>query len=203
LEFLSGRGGVDRQRGVMKNSAKVVRGPERSQKRSQSERAARKRFRALSATDRPDLPILGTEAARKQPLVQSGVLAFRRLENGDVAVLLVKKPRSNNWGIPKGNAVSGLTLSENAAKEAFEEAGVKGRAETHSSGTYRAVKRMYGMKLVVEVSVYLLEVFETATKWPEKGEREIKWCSPHEAAILLHEPLLAELCGRLIRQRAR
>src|SRR5271165_7023104 len=116
----------------MKNSSKVVRGLERPQKHGQPDPAARKRIRALSVTDRPALPILGTEAAHTRPLTQSGVLAFRRLENGGVAVLLVKKPRSSNWGIPKGNAVPGLTLSENAAKEAFEEAGVKGATESHS-----------------------------------------------------------------------
>jgi len=131
-------------------------------------------------------------------MLQSGVLAFRRLANGEVAVLLVKKPHSTSWGILKGNAEPHLTLAENAAKEAFEEAGVKGRIEPLAAGTYRAVKRKYGLKLVVEVCVYLLEVTETAGTWPEKDEREIQWCSPREAAILLHEPLLAELCSRLV-----
>jgi 8-oxo-dGTP pyrophosphatase MutT (NUDIX family) len=185
----------------MKHSTKVMGGLERPRKQQLPDRAARKRLRGLSAVDWSNLPILGTEAASAQPLRQSGALAFRRLPNGEIAVLLVKKPLAKSWGIPKGNAEPDLTLAENAAKEAFEEAGVMGRIEAYSSGTYRAVKRMYGLKLVVEVSVYLLEVLETAKKWPEKGEREIKWCTPHEAAILLHEPLLAELCGRLIQAR--
>jgi 8-oxo-dGTP pyrophosphatase MutT (NUDIX family) len=135
-------------------------------------------------------------------MLQSGVLALLRLENGEIAVLLVRKKHSKSWGIAKGNAEPHLSLAENAAKEAFEEAGVKGRIEPRAAGTYRAVKRKYGLKLVVEVCVYFLEVLETTTKWAEKGEREIKWCSPREAAILLHEPLLAELCNRLARQEA-
>lgn len=149
--------------------------------------------------DLSHLPILGTEAARSAPLPQSGALAFRRLENGEMAVLLVRKRHSKNWGIPKGNAEPHLGLAENAAKEAFEEAGVTGRIEPRAAGTYRAVKRIYGLKVVIEVAVYLLEVFETAESWPEQSEREFKWCSPREAALLVQEPLLAELCGRLIR----
>jgi len=195
------RGGVNCSLGAMKSSAKVVRGRVSTAENSQSALVPKK-LRVRLATDLSNLPILGSEAASAQPLVQSGVLAFRRLDDGEVAVLLVKKPNSNHWGIPKGNAEPHLTRAENAAKEAFEEAGVKGRIEPHSAGTYRAVKRMYGLKLVIEVSVYFLEVFETAKKWPEKGAREIKWCSPREAAMLLREPLLTELCGRLIRRGA-
>lgn len=192
------RGGVHRHSGNMKSAAKVLRDLDRAKTPGRADATARKKLRILSASDWSNLPILGSEAARTKPLLQSGALAFRRLDDGEIAVLLVKKPRSNSWGIPKGNAEPNISLAENAAKEAFEEAGVTGCIEAYSSGTYRAVKRMFGVKLVVEVSVYLLEVFETAKKWPEKGEREIRWCSPREAAMLLHEPLLAELCGRLI-----
>ena len=184
---------------MMKNSAKAVRDLKQPHKHNPSNQVARKSLRGLSKVDWSNLPVLGSEATRTQPLVQSGVLAFRRLENGEIAVLLVKKPNSKNWGIPKGNAEPDLTLAENAANEAFEEAGVKGSIQPYSSGTYRAVKRMYGLKFVIEVSVYLLEVSEAAKKWPEKGRREIKWCSPAEAVLLLREPLLAELCGRFIR----
>jgi 8-oxo-dGTP pyrophosphatase MutT (NUDIX family) len=181
----------------MKNNAKIARALA-PVKRRHFDRFASEELRARLATDWSGLPVLGSEVASVRPLVQSGVLAFRRLDDGDIVVLLVKKPNSKNWGIPKGNAEPDLTLAENAAKEAYEEAGVKGHIAPRSAGTYRAVKRMSGMKLVVEVSVYLLEVFETAKKWPEMDEREIIWCSPREAAILLREPLLVELCGRLI-----
>src|SRR5215469_15060932 len=67
--------------------------------------------------------------AASVPLVaelQSGVLAFRRDGNGEPLVLLISKRRSKKWGIPKGRAEPHLSLHENAAKEAFEEAGVIG-----------------------------------------------------------------------------
>ena len=90
-----------------------------------------------------------------------------------------------------------LSLADNAAKEAFEEAGVTGHVRQRAAGTYRAVKRVSGRQIVIEVCVFLLEVTGTARKWPEQGEREIKWCSPQEAIRLLREPLLIELCARL------
>jgi 8-oxo-dGTP pyrophosphatase MutT (NUDIX family) len=196
-----GRAGVHRPLTVMKNSKKVLHGPRGSQKYRHSDGAARK-LHALAAPDWSGLPILGSNTGRSTPLLQSGAFAFRRSRNGEIAVLVVKKPHSKNWGIPKGNAEPELSLAENAAKEAFEEAGVKGRIVPHAAGTYRAVKRIYGLKVVIEVYVHLLEVFETAKKWPEMDEREIRWCSPREAAVLLREPLLVELCNRLMLEDA-
>jgi ADP-ribose pyrophosphatase YjhB (NUDIX family) len=86
------------------------------------------------------------------PQIQSGVLAYRRQKKG-FEVLLVKKPLSQNWGIPKGKLAEGLSLAENAAKEAFEEAGVKGRIEREAAGSYRAMKRRGDHQILIEVSV--------------------------------------------------
>jgi 8-oxo-dGTP pyrophosphatase MutT (NUDIX family) len=137
------------------------------------------------------------EAQRSDPRLQSGVLAYRRLDDGQISVLVVGKRHSKKWGIPKGRAEEHLSLADNAAKEAFEEAGVTGRLRAEPLGTYRAMKRVQGLKTLIEVWVYLLEVTATARHWPEKSERHVKWCSPEEAANLLNEPLLAQLCQRL------
>ncbi len=145
----------------------------------------------------PARPRLGSEQGRIAPRAQSGALAYRRLESGEVEILLVRKHGSKNWGIPKGNAERHLTLAENAAKETFEEAGAEGHVQPRSAGTYRAAKRISGEQIVIEVSVFLLEVTKTAETWPEQDKRETKWCSIAEAVRLLREPLLIELCGRL------
>lgn len=131
------------------------------------------------------------------PLLQSGVLAYRRLENGEVSILAVKKHNSKNWGIPKGKIKPHLSFARNAAKEAFEEAGVKGHIRSSAPGTYRAVKRSNNQEIIIEVWVYLLEVTKTAKKWPEKAKRELRWLSPGPAATLLREPLLVGLCAEL------
>jgi hypothetical protein len=53
---------------------------------------------------------------------------------------------------------------------------------------------------VIEVWVYLLEVTEVRSKWPEKGKRQIRWVPSRGAAALLREPLLVYLCEKLSRR---
>lgn len=146
---------------------------------------------------RTPMPLLGSGAGRLHPQIQSGVLAWRRSGKSDIEILLVRKMRSQNWGIPKGKLKRGLSSAENAAKEAFEEAGIRGHVSQRVVATYRAVKRQLDQKIVIAVSVHLLEVTETATQWPEKHKRDVRWCSPQQAAKLLNEPVLIELCSDL------
>jgi 8-oxo-dGTP pyrophosphatase MutT (NUDIX family) len=152
---------------------------------------------------------LATEMMREQlaappaqggsPLLESGVLAFRREDNGDPLVLLISRKRSKKWGIPKGKLVPTLTFPENAAKEAFEEAGVIGYISPSSVGMFRAKKRTANppVQQTIEVWIYLLEVTETAPDWPERNKRAIRWVTCEAAARHLREPVLAHLCHRL------
>jgi 8-oxo-dGTP pyrophosphatase MutT (NUDIX family) len=133
------------------------------------------------------------------PILEAGALACRRLKNGELLVLLVSKRRSGKWGIPKGRLNGRLTFGEVAAKEAFEEAGIKGRISPNSVGMFRVKKRTPSRQYsrVVEVWVYLMEVTERLHHWPEEGKREIRWVSCETAARQLREPALADLCQRL------
>jgi 8-oxo-dGTP pyrophosphatase MutT (NUDIX family) len=90
-----------------------------------------------------------------------------------------------------------LSLSENAAKEAFEEAGVKGQIGRMALGTFHTSKRAWLGSTVLEVSVFLLRATELLDDWPEKRERRRQWVSCKEAARLLREPVLVDLCQRL------
>jgi 8-oxo-dGTP pyrophosphatase MutT (NUDIX family) len=132
-------------------------------------------------------------------ILESGVLAFRREGSGEPLVLLISKRRSKKWGIPKGRAEPHLSLHENAAKEAFEEAGVIGYIAPSSVGMYRAEKSATNSttKRIIEVWVYLLEVTETLPDWPEKAKRTTRWVSCDVAARQLREPVLTHLCHRL------
>lgn len=134
-------------------------------------------------------------------LLESGVLAYRRKDNGDPLVLMISRRRSKKWGIPKGKLVKTLNFPENAAKEAFEEAGVIGYISPSSVGMFRARKSTSNppIQRTIEVWVYLLEVTELAADWPEKGKREIRWVTCEAAAQHLREPVLAHLCLRLAR----
>jgi 8-oxo-dGTP pyrophosphatase MutT (NUDIX family) len=135
---------------------------------------------------------------RSVRVLQSGVIAYRIGKSGEVKVLLVGRGKKARWGIPKGTAEPGLSLPQNAAKEAYEEAGVSGQLETRPLGKYSARKRLRtGEEITIDVWVYLLKVSKTARRWPEKGKRRTKWVSVAKAVQLLQEPLLRELCEEL------
>jgi 8-oxo-dGTP pyrophosphatase MutT (NUDIX family) len=131
--------------------------------------------------------------------LQSGALPFRIGAKGRIDVLLVTTGPRGRWGIPKGKAEPELTLGENAAKEAYEEAGVIGEIAAYSSGMFRTMKRDGLGDGIVEVWVFLLKVAEILEDWPEKARRRTKWVRPKEAAKTLREPLLSRLCLELHR----
>ncbi|MFL5269042.1 MAG: NUDIX hydrolase [Stellaceae bacterium] len=141
-------------------------------------------------------PITAPRMMRGTAMLESGALAYRRLKNGRPLILLVSKKRSKKWGIPKGKLNASLSFGETAAKEAFEEAGVMGRVSPNSIGMFRAKKGTPTPKNI-EVWVYLLEVDETLSNWPEKDKRKTRWVSCKVAARELREPVLTHLCRRL------
>jgi 8-oxo-dGTP pyrophosphatase MutT (NUDIX family) len=141
-------------------------------------------------------PITASPVLRETAILESGALAYRRLKNGKLVILLVSKKRSKKWGIPKGRVNASLSFGETAAKEAFEEAGVIGRVSPNSIGMFRA-KKGTPIPKKIEVWVYLLEVDETLSNWPEKETRQTRWVSCKVAARELREPVLTHLCHRL------
>ncbi len=112
-------------------------------------------------------------------------------------MLVLTTSKGKHWGIPKGRVEPHLSFGDNAAKEAFEEAGIRGEVAANSAGMYRTTKRLIACETVIEVWVYLLNVTQTLDDFPEKGRREIRWVSCDEAARLLREPLLVKLCHEL------
>jgi 8-oxo-dGTP pyrophosphatase MutT (NUDIX family) len=134
-----------------------------------------------------------------KPILEAAALACRRRKDGELSILLVSKRRSGKWGVPKGRLDGNLTFGEVAAKEAFEEAGIKGRVSPNSIGMFRVKKRTPSRQhsQVIEVWVYLMEVTKCLHEWPEKGKREIRWVSCETAAQQLREPMLADICHRL------
>src|SRR5260221_1130811 len=139
------------------------------------------------------------ERPTRKPKLQSGVLAYKVAPNGKVRILLVRTTRSKRWSIPKGKARSDLTLAANAAKEAFEEAGVKGDIAWSAAGMFRTSKRIWYGDAIIEVWVYFLKVTEQLEHWPEEGKRQTKWVSCQEAGEVLKEPLLVSLCHKIER----
>jgi len=142
--------------------------------------------------------------AQPAPRLQYGVLALR-MRGGSADVLLITSRGTRRWIIPKGNPEKGRTGAEVGAIEAFEEAGLIGEVWTRPMGSYLSPKHLPSGRIVpCKIEVYRMDVEEVLDDWPEKGQRERRWYSLDEAAMLVGEGGLvalmlkvnAELIGR-------
>ena len=107
---------------------------------------------------------------------------------------------SGRWLIPKGNIDAGLTPAQAAAKEAYEEAGIRGKITTDTPlGFFTSFKALKSEqeKKPVTVEVYALLVERQLKRWPEHREREICWMSVSDAAKSVKDAGLTQLLLRL------
>jgi 8-oxo-dGTP pyrophosphatase MutT (NUDIX family) len=133
--------------------------------------------------------------------VQYGALPYR-LGSLSVEVLLVTSRATKRWIIPKGWPIKGLTPAKAAAREAYEEAGVRGRVAGRAFGQFRYEKRLEDRDACVpcEVQVFPLAVKRQWKDWPEFKERTARWFSAAEAADLVEDDGLRDLILHLAAQ---
>lgn len=113
-------------------------------------------------------------------------------------VLLVTSRDTGRWVIPKGWPMAGRSLSEAAAQEAWEEAGVRGRIDTREFGRFGYDKGQdSGFAVPVEVRVFLLSVAKLHEDFPEARERKRRWFLPADAARMVIEPELKAILNNL------
>lgn len=123
-----------------------------------------------------------------------------RVVDGRPEVLLVTSRGAGRWIIPKGGAKDGVTPHDMAAREAYEEAGVRGEVDGVPIGSYRQAKRLAsGRSVDYEVTVFLLSVTEELGHWPEKDQRRRRWFNPARAALVVRKRKLAAMLLRLWR----
>lgn len=141
------------------------------------------------------LPLKLKKARKTDVRTQFAALCYR-YEGDDLKVCLVTSRRSRRWILPRGWPMHKQTPADAAATEAWEEAGLTGRAIDRCLGVYAYVKILSTKMLPVIVMVYPLEVHDEHDTWPEGHERKRKWMSPKKAAKRVAEPELR----RIIRQ---
>ena len=84
-----------------------------------------------------------------------------------------------------------MSNRKSVALEAWEEAGVQGRVSKRSIGTYYYRKRSGTNDfLTCAVRVFALDVKARKKKFPERGERKLKWVNLNTAIDLVTEPEL-------------
>ncbi len=115
-------------------------------------------------------------------------------------VLLIQSSRRNGWVLPKGGWEEDESTAATAAlREAWEEAGIKGKVEKDlghipdtrptSALTKNAPKASY--------QFFEVTVTEEAAKWPESDKRDRRWFTFTQAAHILRDrPELTEALKR-------
>ena len=128
---------------------------------------------------------------------QFAALAFKYQDN-ETFIMLVTSRETGRWVLPKGWAEKSLTGPDLAAKEAFEEAGIRGQAMKKPVGSYQYLKRLpKGRDVECEVEVFPLRVETVLDDWPERKQRQRQWFTLAQAALAVDEGDLATLLLRL------
>jgi 8-oxo-dGTP pyrophosphatase MutT (NUDIX family) len=113
----------------------------------------------------------------------------------DGRIWMVTSSSGKRWVIPKGMIDPGHTAGEAALIEAWEEAGLVGRLVNEPVGTYLYEK--YGRTYLV--TVFLLQVTDSAIDWPERNSRRREWLLPEAAIDRIEEPGLREIVEGIFR----
>lgn len=159
----------------------------------------RRALRRLAAPDHPRM----TECRRhaKRNTAQSAAIPYRMVA-GTVRILLVTSRMSRRWVVPKGMVEAGLTPAASAAKEAFEEGGVRGVVAGGCLGRYRYVKVRRGQQLFCTVQVFPFRVTSVLPDWPERRFRRRAWMNVAGACGSVRELDLQRILERFDRTLA-
>ncbi|MER9977345.1 NUDIX hydrolase [Mesorhizobium sp. M0085] len=133
--------------------------------------------------------LFGTVPSRLQ------VAALPWRDGGDgVEIMLITSRDTGRWVLPKGWPEAKEPLCDAAAREAGEEAGLRGTISHHEAGRYFYAKVLdSGEEVPCEVLVFPLQVDKVADRWKEKRARTRKWVSAAEAVGMVHEPDLRQI----------
>ena len=134
--------------------------------------------------------------------VQYAALPYR--PGKKLQILLITSRETRRWVIPKGWPMKRRSAAETAAREALQEAGVKGNISDQSVGFYRYLKRRPdGGFWLCDVEVFPLEVTHEEDTWREHDERTRRWCSVKQAAEAVDEPELKALIKHFGKRKGR
>lgn len=139
---------------------------------------------------------------RRPERMQCAALCYRfKKKSLQPEMLVITSRDTGRWIIPKGWPMDGKKSHEVAAREAWEEAGVKGDASPDSIGSFAYQKGLdHGMSVRCRAKVYSVAVLDMAKRYPEKGSRKLEWVSFREAASRVAEPELKDLILSFERQ---
>ncbi len=109
---------------------------------------------------------------KESPLIykQSGAVPFYIID-GKILLLLISNTKGDKWIIPKGFIEQNFKPDASAAREVFEEAGIRGKIFKPALGKYKR-KKLSGT-YITKVFLFLAE--EILDSWPEQSFRKRIW----------------------------
>jgi 8-oxo-dGTP diphosphatase len=126
----------------------------------------------------------------------AGGLVYRTIPDGTVEVLLVHRPRYDDWSLPKGKAEPGESDEDCARREVFEETGVRVELE-EPIATVRYHDRKGRPKVV---HYWRMRPLAGSDRFlPNDEVDEIRWCSPGDAVGLLSYDHDRDLVSAMVR----
>jgi 8-oxo-dGTP pyrophosphatase MutT (NUDIX family) len=138
--------------------------------------------------------------------VQYGALPYRFTPTAALEILVVTTRQSRQWIVPKGWPIKRLSPAKSAAREAFEEAGVRGKIGARALGVFRYKKGANGngngSDPDYEVKIFPLLVRRQSATWPEFGQRVVQWVDPEKAIALIRDPELKTIVEKFAKRAA-
>lgn len=138
-------------------------------------------------------PLRLSNGGKQGVRTQFGALCWRR-RGDEIQVLLVTSRRRKRWIIPKGWPQDRATPVKAAVMEAWEEAGVEGKAKAKCLGIFSYDKFVTARQVApCVVAIFPMRVKKLRRDFPEASQRKRKWFSLAKAATLVSEPELAAI----------
>ncbi|GAA1821963.1 NUDIX hydrolase [Nesterenkonia flava] len=123
-------------------------------------------------------------------VLAAGALVWR-LHQGNLQVLVIHRPRYDDWSFPKGKLDDGETLPECAIREVAEEVQLKIRLGAPLPITrYDVIKTVRGERVSVpkEVWYWAAEVLDGKPTPDGEETDETRWVTPDQAREMLSQP---------------
>jgi 8-oxo-dGTP diphosphatase len=124
----------------------------------------------------------------------AGGLVIRTTGAGAVEVVLVHRPKYDDWSFPKGKVEAGETDEAAATREVLEETGF----ECRLGEELPAVEYVDGRGRPKRVRYWLMTVVAGRAQIPNDEVDDLRWLSPADASTLLtyrHDQALARQLG--------